>query len=65
MGGRRESVVVAAGYLQDAGLIQYSRGHINILDRDGLEEMACECYRIANDGSNRLVGAPQKSELST
>jgi CRP-like cAMP-binding protein len=64
VGGRRESVTVAAGHLQDAGLIQYSRGRIRILDRDGLEEMVCECYKIVNDEFNRLVGAPQKSELS-
>ena len=64
LGGRCDSVTVAAGYLQDAGLIQYSRGHITILDREGLEEMACECYKIANNEFNRLVSAPQKSELS-
>ncbi|MDX6712210.1 MAG: hypothetical protein QOH96_3226 [Blastocatellia bacterium] len=64
VGGRRESVTVAAGHLQDAGLIQYSRGRIKILDREGLEEMVCECYKIVNDEFNRLVGAHQKSELS-
>lgn len=46
LGGRRESVTVAAGKLQDAGLIRYSRGHITILDRQGLEDAACECYPI-------------------
>jgi len=44
LGGRRETVTVAAGRLQDAGLIRYSRGHITIVDRKGLEATACECY---------------------
>jgi CRP-like cAMP-binding protein len=44
LGGRRETVTVAAGHLQDAGLIRYSRGHIAIVDRKGLETAACECY---------------------
>jgi len=41
LGGRRESVTVAAGRLQDAGLIHYARGHITILDRTGLEATVC------------------------
>jgi CRP-like cAMP-binding protein len=44
LGGRRETVTVAAGRLQDAGLIRYARGHITIVDRPGLEAAACECY---------------------
>lgn len=54
LGGRRESVTVAAGNLQDLGLIQYSRGHITILDRPGLEFNACECYRVVADEIARL-----------
>ena len=64
LGGRRESVTVAAGRLQDAGVIHYSRGHITILDREGLETIVCECYKIVGDELNRLVGAAPKSELS-
>jgi CRP-like cAMP-binding protein len=46
LGARRAGVSEAAGVLQDAGLISYSRGHIVILDFKGLEEAACECYQI-------------------
>ena len=64
LGGRRESVTVAAGRLQDARLIHYSRGHIRVLDRAGLETMVCECYKIVSDELNRLIGAPQQCELN-
>jgi CRP-like cAMP-binding protein len=45
LGGRRETVTVAAGRLQDAGLIHYTRGHLRIIDRKRLEESVCECYK--------------------
>ena len=44
LGTRRASVTVAAGTLQKAGLIAYTRGSVTILDRKKLEEAACECY---------------------
>jgi len=44
LGVRRSSVSVAAHILQQAGLIKYARGKIQILNLDGLEQMACECY---------------------
>ena len=56
LGGRRESVTIAAGSLQHAGLIHYSRGHITILDRDGLELRVCECYRAVEEEYDRLLG---------
>ena len=56
LGGRRESVTVAAGRLQDAGLIHYARGHITILDRKSLEASVCECYRIVKDEIDRITG---------
>jgi CRP-like cAMP-binding protein len=64
LGGRRESVTVAAGNLQDAGLIRYCRGHIRILDRDGLESNVCECYRVVEDEVDRLFGRKRKLQFS-
>jgi CRP-like cAMP-binding protein len=60
MGGRRESVTVAAGRLQNDGLIHYSRGHIRILDRKGLEASACECYLIVKAEGDRLRSIDQQ-----
>ncbi|HLX78953.1 MAG TPA: Crp/Fnr family transcriptional regulator [Burkholderiales bacterium] len=48
LGVRRPSVTVAAGILQKAGLIRYSRSKVTVLDRAGLEESACECYALVN-----------------
>ena len=58
LGGRRETVTVAAGRLQDAGLIRYSRGHITILNRKGLESAVCECYGIVEAECRRLAMTP-------
>jgi CRP-like cAMP-binding protein len=49
LGVRRSSVTVAAGMLQASGIIRYSRGTIEILDRAALEDASCECYRIVAD----------------
>ncbi len=48
LGTRRASVTVAAGVLQKAGLIQYARGAVTIVNRSKLEDTACECYGIIN-----------------
>jgi len=56
LGVTRPSVSIAAGMLQRAGLIQYARGTVRILDRRGLEAASCECYRIITDEFRRLVG---------
>ncbi len=55
LGVRRESVTKAAYHLQAAGLIQYLRGHIVVLDRAGLERRACECYAMVKKEYERLL----------
>lgn len=55
LGVRREGVTEAAGKLQQAGLIHYSRGRITVLDRPGLEERVCECYHVVKAESDRLL----------
>ena len=55
LGVRREGVTEAAGKLQSAGLIQYQRGHITVLDRPGLEAQACECYTVVKKEFDRLL----------
>src|SRR5262249_7897700 len=64
LGGRRESVTVAAGHLQDLGLIHYFRGHITILDRTGLESASCECYRAVEYELERLLGMERVRQIS-
>jgi CRP-like cAMP-binding protein len=64
LGGRRETATVAVGRLQNAGLISITRGHLCIMDRDGLEEAACECYTaVIRDCNYRLP--PHRASLST
>ena len=55
LGVRREGVTDAAGKLQTAGLIKYSRGEITVLDRIGLETKACECYQVVKKEFDRLL----------
>jgi CRP-like cAMP-binding protein len=55
LGVRREGVTEAAGKLQQAGLINYSRGLITIIDRQGLEDRVCECYQVVKTESERLL----------
>jgi CRP-like cAMP-binding protein len=56
LGVRRTSVSIVAGTLQQAGLIRYRRGHIRILDLQGLQDGACECYETVRSQSERLLG---------
>ena len=58
LGVRREGITEAAGKLQATGLIRYSRGHITVLDRPGLEKRTCECYAVVKRECDRLL--PQK-----
>jgi CRP-like cAMP-binding protein len=55
LGVRREGVTEAAGRLQADGLINYSRGRINVLDRAKLEKRACECYAVVRRECDRLL----------
>ena len=55
LGVRRTGVSLAAGALQDAGLIRYRRGGIRVLDRAGLESASCECYGIVRRVFDRLL----------
>ena len=57
LGTRRSGVTVAAGILQEAGIIRYSRGKITILDRQALENTSCECYRTIQREFIRLLGS--------
>jgi Mn-dependent DtxR family transcriptional regulator len=55
LGVRREGVTEAAGRLQKAGLIKYSRGRITVVDRAGLEKRTCECYAVVKKEFDRLL----------
>jgi CRP-like cAMP-binding protein len=57
LGVRRATVTETAQGLQARGLIQYHRGVVNVLDRIGLEQAACECYRLINREYTRLLVA--------
>ena len=56
LGARRASVTIAAGILARAGLIRYTRGKIQVLDRGRLEEASCECYGVIQQEYERLIG---------
>ena len=55
LGVRREGVTEAAGRLQKTGLISYTRGKIEVIDRVGLEERTCECYAVVKKEYDRLL----------
>ena len=55
LGVRREGVTEAAGKLQGAGLIRYSRGRITVSDRARLEKEVCECYSVVKKEFDRLL----------
>jgi Mn-dependent DtxR family transcriptional regulator len=55
LGVRREGVTESAGRLQSQGVIQYSRGIITVLDRQKLENICCECYRVVKSETDRLL----------
>lgn len=49
LGSRRTTVTIVAGMLQRSGLIEYSRGRVRILDREGLRSASCDCYQVIHD----------------
>jgi CRP-like cAMP-binding protein len=69
LGVRRPSVSVAAGILQRAGLVSYSRGRMDVVDREGLEAAACECYEIVRNQFDGMPGGeaprPGRRRLSS
>ena len=64
LGVQRSTVTVAAGELQRGGMIGYSRGKINILDRPALTKVACECYHIVTASYERILKASVDNSLS-
>jgi len=60
LGVRRTSVTAVAHTLQEAGLIKYARGKIQILDADALGESACECYGSVKALYEKLIGPLRK-----
>ena len=58
LGVRREGVTIAAGKLQQLGVIEYHRGHITVLDRAKLELLSCECYAVVKQETDRLQPSP-------
>lgn len=65
LGVRREGITEAAGRLQRAGIIQYRRGHIAVVERDGLESRVCECYQVVRTETDRLLPGVPRCEDGT
>jgi CRP-like cAMP-binding protein len=59
LGVRRTSITLTAKHLKKQRLMDYSRGHVHILDRHGLEQRSCECYAVSKREFDRLLGPPR------
>jgi hypothetical protein len=64
IGARRNSVSMVANTLQQANVIHYSRGHIEITDLDGLIKTSCECYATVKAQYTRLVHPGMRCEAA-
>jgi Mn-dependent DtxR family transcriptional regulator len=62
LGVRREGVTLAAGKLQEQGVIRYSRGQITVLNRPELERLCCECYAVVKKETDRLLPHRHRGE---
>ncbi len=60
LGARRTTVTLTARKLQEAGLIDYRRGRITVLDRGELEQVACECYALMRAAAASTLARPQR-----
>ena len=60
LGVRRQSVNLTLRVLSRAGLIRSGRGTVAILDRPGVEQVSCECYRVVRESYDRLMRAPAR-----
>jgi CRP-like cAMP-binding protein len=65
LGANRKSVTLAAQSMQNAGLISYRRGTIQVLDRPGLEEASCECYAIVRERFDAFLKPPETAVQNT
>ena len=65
LGVRREGITEAARKLQREGLIDYHRGHITVLDRQGLEAQTCECYQVVKTEFDRLLPSLSRGPLAS
>ncbi len=63
LGVRREGITVTAGRLQQEGLISYRRGHITVIDREGIEIRACECYQTVKTELDRLLPCEDDNQV--
>jgi hypothetical protein len=65
LGVRRQSVNLTARLLQGAKLIEYNRGEVTILDRPGLEEASCECFRVTTEMYEQAMQLPPETDAAS
>ena len=64
LGVRRETITACAQTLQKSGLIRYSRGHLTVLDRKGLEDHSCECYGVVKSVYDKLCDCGPPAQVA-